>query len=224
MKVLIYGSTGMVGQAVLRECLLDPDVIAVQTIGRSASGRSHPKLEEVVQQDLLRYPYSADELRGYDACFFCLGISSNDVPEDEYVCLTYGLTTAVARLLAGMNPNMTFVYVSGTGTDSSERGPIMWARVKGKTENAIARLFPNAYMFRPGAIQPMHGEKSKTKSYELLYRYSKPILPVLRRLVPRLVIGSEDIGKAMIQVAKKGWKKRILENTDIRECAKSAAA
>ncbi len=224
MKVLIYGATGMVGQAVLRECLLDPEVTLVLTVGRSASGRSHPKLAELVQPDLSNYPHSSQELRGFDACFFCLGVSSGDVTEAQYVRLTYDLTVAVAELLASLNPNMTFVYVSGTGTDSSERGRVMWARVKGKTENAIARLFPKAYMFRPGAIEPMHGEVSKTKAYRLIYKFAKPVLSILRRAAPQWVIGTEDVGRAMIQVAKKGWPKRILENTDIRDCARAWAS
>jgi len=222
MKVLIYGATGMVGRAVLRECLIDPGITAVQTVGRSATGLSHPKLVELVQSDLTRYPETINDLRGYDACFFCLGVSSGDVGEDQYVRLTYDLTTAVARILAGLNAKMTFVYVSGAGTDSTESGSVMWARVKGRTENAVLALFENAYMFRPAAIEPVHGEISHTRSYRIAYRVVKPVLPLLRRLFPRFVITSEEIGRAMIRVARSGWPTRVLESIDIRDCARAS--
>jgi uncharacterized protein YbjT (DUF2867 family) len=158
MKVIIFGATGMVGQGVLRECLLDPDVRRVLSIGRSATGQRHEKLRELIRADLLDYSAIENELRGYDACFFCLGITSLGLSEEQYRRVTYDITMAAAKALAGLNPDMTFIYVTGVGTDSTEHGRTMWARVKGETENALLRLpFRAAYMFRPAAIQPLHG-------------------------------------------------------------------
>jgi uncharacterized protein YbjT (DUF2867 family) len=158
MKVIIFGATGMVGQGVLRECLLDPDVRRVLSIGRSATGQRHEKLRELIRADLLDYSAIENELRGYDACFFCLGITSLGLSEEQYRRVTYDITMAAAKALARLNPDMTFVYVTGAGTDSTEHGRTMWARVKGETENALLRLpFRAAYMFRPAAIQPLHG-------------------------------------------------------------------
>jgi uncharacterized protein YbjT (DUF2867 family) len=158
MKVIIFGATGMVGQGVLRECLLDPDVQRVLSIGRSATGQRHEKLRELIRADLLDYSAIENELRGYDACFFCLGITSLGLSEEQYRRVTYDITMAAAKALARLNPDMTFVYVTGAGTDSTEHGRTMWARVKGETENALLRLpFRAAYMFRPAAIQPLYG-------------------------------------------------------------------
>jgi uncharacterized protein YbjT (DUF2867 family) len=222
MKVSLFGATGMVGQGVLRECLLDKDTETVVAIGRSPTGVRNPKLREIVQKDLYDYSNIAGELTGLDACFFCLGISSAGLSEAKYEHLTYALTLAAAETLARLNPAMTFVYVSGAGTDSTEKGRVMWARVKGKTENALLRLpFKASYMFRPGVIQPAHGERSKTAAYRIAYTFSKPVLPLLRRLFPRYILTTEEIGRAMIQVAKHGSPKKILESWDIRECAHS---
>jgi uncharacterized protein YbjT (DUF2867 family) len=216
VKVLIFGATGMVGQGVLRECLLDPDIEVMQTVGRSATGGMNPKLREVVHANLFDYAAIEADLRGFDACFFCLGVTSAGKTEAEYTRVTYDLTLAAAQTLARFNPQMTFVYVSGTGTDSSEQGRLMWARVKGKTENAILRLpFKAAYMFRPGAIQPMHGERTKVAAYRVLYALTKPLIPVLRKLFPNQILTTEEIGRAMIQVARRGAPKRILESADI---------
>jgi uncharacterized protein YbjT (DUF2867 family) len=158
MKVIIFGATGMVGQGVLRECLLDPDVQRVLSIGRSATGQRHEKLRELIRADLLDYSAIENELRGYDACFFCLGITSLGLSEEQYRRVTYDITMAAAKALARLNPDMTFIYVTGVGTDSTEHGRTMWARVKGETENAFLRLpFRAAYMFRPAAIQPLYG-------------------------------------------------------------------
>lgn len=180
MKVLIFGATGMVGQGVLRECLLDSAIEAVQVVGRSAFGVRNPKLQEIVQADLYRYSGIEAELKGFDACFFCLGVSSAGLSEQQYEHVTYTLALAAAETLSRLNPAMTFVYVSGAGTDSSEAGKIMWARVKGKTENALLRLpFKATYMFRPGVIQPAHGERSKTSAYRIGYAIAKPVLPLL---------------------------------------------
>ena len=217
MRVLIFGATGMVGQGVLRECLLEPDVSLVQTIGRTATGLKHPKLRETVHADLLHYDAMEDQLGGFDACFFCLGVSSAGMSEPEYQRLTYGITMAAAETLARLNPGMTFVYVSGAGTDSSEKGRSMWARVKGKTENALLSLpFKAAYMFRPAGIQPMNGERSKTPAYRLFYSLIVILLPLIRRILPAYVLTTEEIGRAMIGVARRGFPKKILESSDIR--------
>jgi len=222
MKILIFGATGMVGQGVLRECLLDPGVEAVQTVGRRAAGKQHPKLREIVQPDLFHYSNIEAELAGFDACFFCLGVSSVGISEQSYENLTYTLTLAAAETLSRLTPAMTFIYVSGAGTDSSEKGRVMWARVKGKTENAILRLpFNAAYMFRPGIIQPVHGARSSTRAYRISYTLLAPVLPLLRRLFPRYIVTTEELGRAMIRVAKQGSPKKVLESLDIGDCARS---
>lgn len=215
MNVIVFGATGMVGQGVLRECLRDPDVQRVLSIGRSATGQRHEKLRELIRADLLDYSAVENELRGYDACFFCLGVTSAGMPEDRYRRVTYDVTMAAAQTLARLNPNMTFIYVSGAGTDSTEHGRTMWARVKGETENAILRLpFRAAYMFRPGAIQPLHGITSKTRWYQLMYTLANPLLTWMQRF-PKYVTTTEKLGRAMIKVARQGYPKRVLESVDI---------
>jgi uncharacterized protein YbjT (DUF2867 family) len=217
MNVLIFGATGMVGQGVLRECLLDPDVHLVQTIGRSATGLEHAKLREIAHQNMTSYASLDDQLSGFDACFFCLGISSSGMKEAEYDHVTYDIALAAAETLSRLNPQMTFIYVSGAGTDSSEHGRIMWARVKGRTENALLRLpFKAAYMFRPGFIEPLHGIRSKTPAYRITYLLTAPFIPLLRRVFPNFILTTEQIGLAMLSVAKHGAPKRILESKDIR--------
>ena len=216
MKVIIFGATGMVGQGVLRECLLDPDVGCVLVIGRRATGQQHGKLREVVLEDLFAVPTLGSELDGYDACFFCLGVSAVGMTEAEYRRVTYDLTMVVARSLVERNPGMTFIYVSGTGTDSSERGRAMWARVKGATENALRLLpFKATYMFRPGYIQPLHGITSKTSWYRGLYALVGPLYPLLKATLPAHVTTTEQVGRAMIEVAKHGAPEPFLENRDI---------
>ena len=217
MNVLLFGATGMVGQGVLRECLLDQDVNAVLTVGRTATGVQHTKLKEMVQKDLGQNPAVEGDWCGFDACFFCLGVSSAGMKEADYERVTYGITLASAEILSRLNPGMTFIYVSGTGTDSTEHGRAMWARVKGKTENTLLRLpFKAAYMFRPGFIQPLHGVRSKTTLYNVFYALSKPLTPLLRFALPNLILTTEEIGRAMLAVAKRGAPKRILESKDIR--------
>ena len=216
MKVLVFGATGMVGQGVLRECLLDPEVELATTVGRSSTGMQNPKLREIVHADLEDYTSIAGELAGYDACFFCLGVSSSGMKEAAYERVTYRFTLAAAETLSRVNPEMTFIYVSGASTDSSERGRIMWARVKGRTENALLRLPLKAYMFRPGLIQPLDGIVSKTPAYRLIYGLAKPVLPLLQWALPNYVLSTRDIGKAMLAVAKRGYSKRVLETSDIR--------
>jgi uncharacterized protein YbjT (DUF2867 family) len=216
MKVILFGATGMVGQGVLRECLLAPDVESILTIGRSVTGQQHAKLQEIAQKDLANLSSIEGQLSGYDACFFCLGVSSVGMNEEDYRRITYDLTIAVARTLARLNPAMTFVYVSGTGTDSTEQGRSMWARVKGKTENDLLKMpFKAAYMFRPGYIQPLHGIRTKTAWYGAIYAVIKPFYPVLKLLFPKFVTTTECIGRAMLTVTRQGAPKRWLENADI---------
>lgn len=223
MKVLIFGATGMVGQGVLRECLRAPDVEAVQTIGRVRSGQLDPRLIEVIQPDLTDMRAIEASLKGFDACFFCLGVSSAGMREAEYSRLTYDLTMAVAQTLARLDPQMTFVYVSGSGTDSTEHGRSMWARVKGRTENALRRLpFKRVYLFRPGVIEPLNGARSKTRAYRLFYTLAKPFLSTLRALLPNQILSTEDIGLAMLAVARHGADKAVLETADIRALSRSA--
>jgi uncharacterized protein YbjT (DUF2867 family) len=216
MNVLLFGATGMVGQGVLRECLLDAEVQQVLAIVRRASGQRHPKLREVVHADFLDFSAIENDLAGFDACFFCLGVSSAGMPEERYRRITYDITLAAARTLARLNTGMTFIYVSGMGTDSSERGRARWARVKGATENALLRLpFRAAYMFRPALIVPLDGIKSKTRIYRAFYAVAGPILPWLHMRMPKYVTTTAQVGRAMLQVAKHGAGKRILDNLDI---------
>jgi uncharacterized protein YbjT (DUF2867 family) len=216
MNVILFGGTGMVGQGVLRECLLDPDVQRVLSIVRGPSGQQDAKLREVVPTDFYDLSSIESELSGYDACFFTLGVTSAGMDEQQYNHVTYDLTMAAARPLARLNPGMTFIYVSGAGTDSSESGRTMWARIKGKTENAILHLpFKAAYMFRPGFIQPLHGITSKTKSYRILYAITTPIFPILKAIFPRHIATIEEIGRAMLNVARNGFSKSVLEASDI---------
>jgi uncharacterized protein YbjT (DUF2867 family) len=230
MKVILFGATGMVGQGVLRECLLDPTVETVLAVGRSPVEPPHAKLRNLVHADFTRFGDVADQLTGYDACFFCLGVSSVGMKEDEYRHITYDFTLAAAEVLARQSPAMTFIYVSGTGTDSTEKGRSMWARVKGQTENALLRLpFKAAYMFRPGVIQPLHGIKSKTTFYRAAYVVMTPVLLAMRAVAPGAVITTEQVGRAMINAAKGlggggGAPKRLVENRDIAALAAAGGA
>jgi len=216
MNVILFGATGMVGQGVLRECLLDSEVESVLSIGRSAIEQQDEKLHQIVLKILTDLSSVENRLSGYDACFFCLGVSSAGMSEDDYRHVTYDLTLSVAATLVRLNPAMTFVYVSGAGTDSSEHGRMMWARIKGKTENALLAMpFKAAYMFRPGYIQPMHGVQTKTQWYGTMYAIISPLYPLLKRLFPGYVTSTERLGRAMISVAKTSATKRVLESNDI---------
>jgi len=220
MRVVLFGATGMIGQGVLRECLVDPSVELVLAVGRTPSGAIDDKLRELVHSDLSNYSPIASKLSGFDACFFCLGVSSSGMAEADYDRTTYGITLAAGETLCRLNPAMTFVYVSGAGTDSSERGRTMWARIKGKTENALLRLpFAAAYMFRPGIIQPLDGIQSKTRSYRIFYSIAKPLLPMLRTIFPDHILTTRQMGRAMLNIVRRGYPKRILENKDIRIAA-----
>jgi uncharacterized protein YbjT (DUF2867 family) len=216
MNVIIFGVSGMVGQGVLRECLLDPDVKQVLTIVRNPTGQQHTKLRELVRTDLFDYSDIEAELTGFDACFFCLGVTSAGMTEEQYTHITHDLTLAAATTLAKLNPTMTFIYVSGSGTDGTERGRSMWARVKGKTENDLLKLpLKAAYMFRIGFVQPLHGIVSKTKLYRIFYSVLQPILPLMQRAFPSQIGTTEQVGRAMLLVAKHGFPRPVLESKDI---------
>lgn len=223
MKVLLFGATGMVGQGVLRECLADPDVESVLAIVRSPTGVKHPKLEELVHKDQFDLAPIASRFADRDACFYCVGVTSAGLSEAEYTRLTYDITLAAGRTASQANPRMTFVYVSGASTDSTEKGRTMWARVKGRTENALLALPLQAYMFRPGYIQPLDGIRSKTGLYRTFYAVARPFYPLMRGMAPNSVTTTRDIGRAMLQVAKKGAPQRILETPDLNALAAAYA-
>ncbi len=217
MKVILFGATGMVGQGVLRECLRDDGVKGVLAVGRSSTGRTHPKLRELIRKDLFDFGTAATELQGYDACFFCLGVSSAGMSEADYTRLTFDLTLGLARALARINPTMTFVYVSGAGTG----GKAMWAQVKKRTEDALLALFPSAYMVRLSVLRPMHGEASKTRWTRMAYAVLRPLLPLVQAIAPGALISTEELGRAMIRAARQGGPKRVLESRDLRALAAS---
>ena len=213
---LIFGATGMVGQGVLRECLRDPSVRRVTAVGRSPSGQAHEKLRDVVVPDLTDLSAVERELTGFDACFYCVGVTSAGLDQATYSRLTFDLTLAVARTLARLNPGLVLLYVSGMGADSSERGRVMWARLKGRTENALRELpLRAAYMFRPGYIQPLDGIRSRTRWYRAFYAAMAPVSPVLRALLPGAVTTTAQLGRAMIHVARHGHPSAILHSSDI---------
>jgi uncharacterized protein YbjT (DUF2867 family) len=216
VKVIILGASGMVGSGVLRECLLDPRVESVLVVGRTTVGVQNPKLRELLRSNLFDLSGDSETLRGFDACFYCLGVSSAGKTEQEYRRVTYDLTIAVAEMLAALNPSMTFVYVSGAGTDSTEHGRSMWARVKGSTENALLRMpFKAAYMFRPGLIQPRHGIHSKTRAYRVVYALLWPFLPIVKAVAPNSMTSTDQVGRAMIQVAIGGAPSHWLGTKEI---------
>ena len=216
MKVILFGATGMVGQGVLRECLVDAGVTEVLVVGRGPTGVQNAKLHEILHDDFTDFSKIESQLRGYDACFFCLGVSSVGMEAERYRHLTYDVTMAAANTLVRLNPGMVFTYVTGRSTDSTEQGPVRWARVKGKTENDLLKLpFKAAYMFRPAGIQPLHGVRSKTAWVRAIYVVAAPLLSYLARTAPKYMTTSEQLGRAMIKVARDGYPKPVLESEDI---------
>ncbi|BBH63790.1 epimerase [Actinoplanes sp. OR16] len=213
MRVIVFGATGMVGQGVLRESLLAPDVTEVLVVTRTPTGVHHPKLTEVTLADFSDLSPIEGELSGYDACFYCLGVSSLGMDEASYTRISHDYPVAAARTLATLNPKLTFVYVSGSGTDANSR--IMWARVKGRTENEIMGIFENGYAFRPGFIQPTHGARSKTGWYNTAYALTAPLLPFFRRVAPAHVTTTDAIGRAMLRAARTGFPRRVVTNADM---------
>lgn len=218
LNVILTGATGMVGEGVLLECLNNTSVESVLVIGRRASGYSHPKLKEILQKDLTDITAIENQVSGYNACFFCAGVSSVGKKEDEYTRLTYDLTLGFAKTLSKANPTMTFCYVSGKSTDSSEKGSQMWARVKGKTENDLAKLsFKNVYNFRPGIMKPTEGQKYVLPAY----KYVGWLYPVVAALSSNLACTIKVVGEAMINVCQKGYNTKTIEVKDIVALAKN---
>jgi uncharacterized protein YbjT (DUF2867 family) len=219
--VILFGATGMVGSGVLRECLLDPGVTKVLAVGRRPSGMQHPKLEELVHGDFTNFDAVEERFANWNACFFCVGVSSAGMSEAEYRRITYDATLAAARAVVKRSPDMTFVYVSGAGTDGTERSPSMWAGVRGETENALLALpLKGAYMFRAGwYIQPMHGVTSRTPLYRAFYAVMGWLYPLLKVLAPKYVTSTERVGRAMLTIAHHGGPSRVLENYEINELA-----
>lgn len=219
MKVLVFGASGMVGQAVVQSCVRDARVERVLVVGRQALGLQQSKVDELVHCDFLDWTDVEPRFRGYDACFFCLGVSALGLDEAKYRAITYDITLSVALMLERVGTLRTFVYVSGAGTDVHSRQ--MWARVKGETENALLGLpFPQTFCFRPGYIQPMDAVRSKTGWYQAIYTMVGWMYPVLQTLAPKFVLTSDEVGRAMIGVAERGYPRAILESTEIREAAK----
>ena len=217
IKVILTGATGMVGEGVLHECLLSNEVEQVLIINRKPSGITHPKLKEIIHKDFFNLSPVEDQLKNYDACFFCLGVSSVGMKEEQFYRLTYTLTMHFAETLVKQNTGMTFCYISGAGTDSTEKGRMMWARVKGKTENDLMKLpFKKVYNFRPGVLQPTKGLKN-TLSY---YKYFGWLLPIIRMLAPKYICTLKELGMAMINSVTKGYEKQILEVKDILALSK----
>lgn len=217
IKAIITGSTGMVGEGVLHECLNHSDVESVLVINRRTCGMQHPKLKEIIHLDFSDFTSIENELSGYNAAFLCMGVSSVGMKEDKFKFLTYDLTMALAKLLAKLNPEITITYISGVGTDSTEKGKIMWARVKGKTENDIINLPIKAgFAFRPGVITPTKGLKNTYTAYKVM----KPLLSVFRALFPKYVCSLREVGLAMINAVLKGFDKKVLEIKDIVKLAK----
>ncbi|MDI3452895.1 hypothetical protein QLG01_06780 [Acinetobacter sp. V89_4] len=215
MKIVIFGASGMVGEGVLKESLLASDVTHITVIARKKLDRIDAKLDQIIIPDLYKTEY-LQSIQNYDACFFCIGQSVTGLTEEEYQHVTYELTTRIAQAVVTHNPDMTFIYVSGSGTDSSESGKTMWARIKGKTENALLKMdFKAVYLFRPAIIQPLDGIQSKTKSYRLFYRIMKPFFPIFKFVVPNSILTTQSIGIAMLNAMRRGYSTNILEVKDI---------
>jgi len=220
IRVLITGATGMVGKGVLLECLDHPQVEQVITLGRSSLDMEHPKLEQIVHSDFSDFTSISDQLTGLDAAYLCMGISAAGLSEEKYTEITYAYTLALARILVEHNAGMTCTYVSGQGTDSSEKGRVMWARVKGRTENALANLgFKQAFAFRPGIIIPLRGIRSRTRLYQFMYDYFMWLVKLVKFFAPKSVVNTTQIGQAMIRATLQGYSKPILNPADIQELA-----
>jgi uncharacterized protein YbjT (DUF2867 family) len=224
MKVILFGATGMVGAGILLECLDDPRVESVLTVGRKPSGVQHARVRDLVRADLYNYADVREQLRGYDTCFFALGISVVGLDEAAYTQITHDIPLAAATVLAELNPKMTFCFVSGAGADSSGRARAMWARVKGRTENDLLAMPLNTYVFRPGLIQPRRGVTSKTGWYNVFYTLLAPLYPLLRATLGGIVTATDSVGIAMIHVAAAGDEKRIIETSDINRIAARGSA
>ncbi|MCW8849634.1 MAG: NAD-dependent epimerase/dehydratase family protein [Melioribacteraceae bacterium] len=217
IKAIITGATGMVGEGVLNICLNSPEVESVLVINRKPCGLEHPKLKEIIQKDFMHLSSILDQLSGYNACYFCAGVSSVGKSEKEYTHITYDLTLSFANSLVQLNPEMVFTYVSGVGTDSTEKGKSMWARVKGKTENDLMKLpFKDVYSYRPGYIQPIKGLKNAYKIYKVFV----PFYGIIEKLFPKYATTLEEIGNSMINVTINGYEKKVLECIDIRKTGK----
>jgi uncharacterized protein YbjT (DUF2867 family) len=214
MNVILFGATGMVGHGVLLECLEDPEIKRVLSLVRRSMGIQHPKLKELVRSDFYDYSDIEAELTGFDACFFCLGVSSAGMKEEDYRRITYDLTLAAAKVLHRLNPTLMFSYVSGAGTDSTEKGRTMWARVKGKTENDLLQLFQTAYMFRPGYIQPEKGVVSATPWLRKMYKVARPIGSLLTKF-QSIATSTDVLGRAMIAASRQRGPSRVLDNREI---------
>ena len=221
VKAIIFGTTGMVGEGVLHECLAHPDVGSVLLINRRhykiVNSTENTKIKEILHNDFFNFGSLKEEFKKYNACFFCMGVSSMGKKEEAYKRITYDITMAAAKEISKVNPKMTFTYVSGEGTDSSEKGRMMWARVKGKTENDLLKLFKSAYMFRPAFIQPTRG----LKNTYLFYKIITPLIPLLKIIAPKYICSLKEVGLAMINCVTKGYSKQHLEVADIKELAKS---
>jgi len=216
MRVLLFGATGMIGGGALIECLADSRVTAVLSISRSPSGQPHSRLTELLHQDFFNLQPVADRLSGYDACFYCLGVTAVGLDEAAYSRVTYDLTLVAARAYLAANPSGTFCYISGAGADSTERGRTMWARVKGRTENALLALgFSRVYLLRPGFIQPVKGVRSKTAWYQAFYTAMTPLSPLIRLLLPGLATTTAALGRALIQLGLTGFPRAIVTSRDI---------
>lgn len=224
MRAVLFGATGMVGSGVLLECLDSPRVDSILVIGRSSTGVRHAKIREILHTDFAEFESIRDEFAGADACLFCLGATSVGMKEADYRRLTYDITLAAANAMVRVSPQLTFIYVSGEGADRTAQGRSMWARVKGKTENdLLAMPFKAAYMFRPGYIQPLRGVRPKTRFYEIFYDVLAPLYPLFRRVFPKYVTTTVNIGRAMIEVAAEGYPRRIVGSSDINFLADIAA-
>ncbi|GGW48318.1 NAD-dependent epimerase/dehydratase family protein [Streptomyces griseoloalbus] len=221
MRIVIFGATGMVGQGVLEACLRDEEVTDVLAIGRTSTGRAHLKLRELHHEDFTDFAAVQDHLAGFDACFYCLGTSAVGMNAADYRLVSYDFPLAAARALLTASPGLVFTYVSGAGTDGTGKTRMMWARVKGETENALLELSPRAHMFRPAFVLPLPGTTAKTASYVLLYKVIGPLYPVLRRIAPRYVTTSLQLGQAMIRTARGGVSRRVLATAHINQLAAS---